>query len=83
MKHFFYAYDEQKCRNGILNRLFDEIFCNTTNMEERLKVLYDAADIIRDIRFEKKDNETENVMQKITAEMEKKEVSGWPDSFSM
>lgn len=71
MKHFFYAYDEQKCRNGILNRLFDEIFCNTTNMEERLKVLYDAADIIRDIRFEKKDNETENVMQKITAEMEK------------
>lgn len=53
MKHFFYSYNEMKCEHGILNRLFDDYFNESEDMGECLKVLYDVADIIRDIRFGK------------------------------
>ena len=69
MKHFFYAYDEQECKNGILNRLFENNFIAQTDMDECLKILYDAADIIRDIRFERDDTELSNVLNKISSKM--------------
>lgn len=65
MKHFFYNYNEMKSEHGILNRLFDDYFNESEDMDECLKVLYDAADIIRDIRFEKDDKELAGVLNKI------------------
>lgn len=63
MKHFFYAYNECECKHGILNRL--SLNYREKERKEQLKILYDAADIIRDIRFERPDEELSNMLEKL------------------
>ena len=57
MKHFFFAYDEKLSERGVLNGLFTKFDLSWTNCENNLKILYDAADIIYDKRFEGQDEE--------------------------
>lgn len=59
MKHFFYAYRQHECQHGILNKLFENY--PRKSPDEQLKILYDAADIIHDIRFEKTNEELNNI----------------------
>lgn len=58
MKHFFNMYDEEKYKEGILKGLFRDY--ESKQIIEQLKIIYDAADIIRDIRF---DEPNEQLMQ--------------------
>ena len=58
MKHFFFPYESEGFKNGILNDLFDNWISNDHSTEdERLKGIYDAVDTIYDKRLEKKDKE--------------------------
>lgn len=57
MKHFFFPYNEESCKDGILKFLLEK--CKESDLadDEILKAYYDMADIIHDKRFEKEDEE--------------------------